>query len=123
MWEDQGQSLRVSCTNEKTGARIDGIFRVVDGKKKIQVANGSLIDPVEFERAAERTTTRNWQISVLVEGERVLLVRGECVRTQPVTHCVPRHSHMRFLLPVLLLRECSTVADVVQGSCPSAHPS
>lgn len=117
MWEGQGHSLRVYCANQNNGTRIDGIFRVVDGKKKIEVADGSLVDPVVFERSADRTTTRNWQISVLVEGERVLLARVECVRTEPL------HSHVWFLLPVLLLQQCSTMADVVYGSCPSAHPS
>lgn len=63
------------CVNTTTGTRAEGSFKIIDGKKRIvfhgpttYAAEGTVMDPVEFEKAAERGTTRNWQLSIAVAG-------------------------------------------------------
>lgn len=59
MWEAHGQALPVVCSSRE-GVRADGLFKLVDGKKKILTADGACLDPVEFERLGGRCSTRNW---------------------------------------------------------------
>lgn len=74
MWVQHNESLPVFCVNHSSGVRADGTFNIIDGKRKIVVADGTIMDPGDFEKAGDRATTRNWQLSICVSGEQTLFL-------------------------------------------------
>jgi hypothetical protein len=73
------ESIPVTCVNTSTGTRAEGTFKIIDGKKRIvfsgpttYAAEGTIMEPVEFEKAGDRGSTRNWQLSITVAGEKSL---------------------------------------------------
>jgi hypothetical protein len=70
------ESIPVTCVNTSTGTRAEGTFKIIDGKKRIvfsgptpYAAEGTIMEPVEFEKAGDRGSTRNWQLSITVAGK------------------------------------------------------
>jgi hypothetical protein len=70
------ESIPVTCVNTSTGTRAEGTFKIMDGKKRIvfsgptpYAAEGTIMEPVEFEKAGDRGSTRNWQLSITVAGK------------------------------------------------------
>jgi hypothetical protein len=74
MWAQHNESLPVFCVNHTSGVRADGTFKIIDGKRKIVLADGTIMDPVDFEKAGDRQTTRNWQLSICVAGRQMPFV-------------------------------------------------
>lgn len=75
MWTEHNESLPVFCANHTSGVRADGTFKIIDGKRKIVASDGTVMDPVDFEKAGDRATTRNWQLSICVTGR---CIRAGC---------------------------------------------
>jgi hypothetical protein len=69
LWAQHNGSLPMVSLNKATGQAVHGMFSVIDGKKKIVTGNGAVMDPVDFEKLAERGNTRNWQMSIIIPGE------------------------------------------------------
>ena len=69
LWLQHDRALPVHCMNKVSHVRVDGLFKIIDGHKKIITAAGQVIDPVEFERLGDRSSSRNWQMSICVSGE------------------------------------------------------
>jgi hypothetical protein len=40
----------------------------VPRRRKIVTSDGTIMEPVDFEKAGDRATTRNWQLSICVTG-------------------------------------------------------
>jgi hypothetical protein len=71
------ESIPVTCVNTSTGTRAEGTFKIIDGRKRIvfsgpttYAAEGTILDPMEFEKAGDRGSTRNWQLSITVTGRQ-----------------------------------------------------
>lgn len=67
MWATQ-EGLPVFCENHTSGVRVTGTFKIIDGRRKIVTSDGTIMEPVDFEKAGDRATTRNWQLSICVTG-------------------------------------------------------
>lgn len=78
MWQAD-TSLPVFCCNKESGIMAKGTFRIVNGVKQIELLEGptkekgTVMSPADFEREGDRILTKNWQLSVCVEGECVVL--------------------------------------------------
>jgi hypothetical protein len=71
MWAQRNESLPVFCVNHTSGVRADGTFKIIDGKKRIVLEDGTVMEPVDFEKAGDRGSTRNWQLSICVAGGHI----------------------------------------------------
>lgn len=120
------QSIPVVCINTSTGTRAEGSFKIIDGKKRIvfhgpttYAAEGTIMDPVEFEKAAERGTTRNWQLSIAVAGaqERLGLSSSGCLLQCGSSRAVEHARRLRFGTIMVLTSEVSGIVCTVQGVC------
>lgn len=87
MWQQHSNALPVFCCNRETGVRVEGVFRVVDGRKTIVTTGGELLTPADFEREGGRGTTKNWQLSIAVTGEPCWLPKAYGVSTCEAKHC------------------------------------
>jgi hypothetical protein len=88
------ESIAVTCLNTSTGTRAEGTFKIIDSKKRIvfsgpttYAAEGTIMDPIEFEKAGDRGSTRNWQLSITVAG--VWTTMGTVCDTNAGPHTAP----------------------------------
>lgn len=62
--------LHVACWNSARGRCICNAQNClcVPCRRKIVTSDGTIMEPVDFEKAGDRATTRNWQLSICVTG-------------------------------------------------------